>query len=53
MNRSSKTAAAALTAAGVLVGVWLPAGTSAAADGPRPAGADPGAVGRRDDPARP
>ncbi|MBT3152671.1 carboxypeptidase regulatory-like domain-containing protein [Streptomyces sp. CHD11] len=34
MNGSSKTAAAALTAAGVLVGAWLPAGTSAAAGGP-------------------
>ncbi|MEV7783969.1 carboxypeptidase regulatory-like domain-containing protein [Streptomyces sp. NPDC088106] len=34
MNRSSKTAATALTAAGLLVGAWLPGGASAAAAGP-------------------
>ncbi|GGX13162.1 hypothetical protein GCM10010297_38340 [Streptomyces malachitofuscus] len=36
MNRSSKTAAA-LAAAGILAGAWLPPVTSAAADGPAPA----------------
>ncbi|WP_231157329.1 carboxypeptidase regulatory-like domain-containing protein [Streptomyces sp. CNZ748] len=40
MNRSSKTAAAVLTAAGLLAGGWLPAGAASAADGPGPSAGD-------------
>ncbi|MEW1680733.1 carboxypeptidase regulatory-like domain-containing protein [Streptomyces sp. T12] len=40
MNRSSKTAAAVLTAAGLLAGGWLRAGAASAADGPGPSAGD-------------
>ncbi len=39
MNRSSKTAAAVLTAAGILAAGWVPAGPASAVDGAgQPAG---------------